>query len=461
MEGQINLGSPSGDKIKEITELDTVSTVVEIGTWNGRGTTRCVMEGMKGKESSEFYTLECNKKEYEIAKSADPGDGRTHFLLGRIVEEEDLDETELLDEGWFNESAWLEQDKVAMREVPNVLDMVPEEIDFLILDGGEFSTRKELQLLKDRSKYIFLDDTVVRKNKANRIDLMLSDEFQMLEDHQNDRNGWSLFVRKQENELLQLNNLAALHDGKHILFCKTDYLDECLPYLHANPRPCVLITGNSDYSITDDIAAAAPDCIVRWFAQNADTTNPKVEGIPIGIENSEECKLPGHGVGWPHAIPKVEALLNYEDREPTKEVYANFSLDTHHSRAAVYDSCKNLGHVTTTVSKTHFEINIRSYENYVNDILDHKMVVCPRGNGVDCHRVWEVLHLNRVPIIKRENAMRYFEDLPIIMLDDWSELQSLETLHQKYDAVKDNSREALNIDYWMEIIKNAIEPRYD
>ena len=125
------------------------------------------------------------------------------------------------------------------------------------------------------------------------------------------------------------------------------------------------------------------------------------------------------------------------------------------SRAAIYDSCKELDYVTTNVSKNHFEINVRSYMAYVDEILDHKMVVCPRGNGIDCHRVWEVLYLNRVPIIKRENAMRYFEGLPIVVLDDWSELKSLDTLQQKYDAVKDNSRELLNIDYWMERIKSV------
>ena len=455
MEGQINLNTPPGDKIKEITELENVSTIVEIGTWNGRGSTRCVLEGMEGKESAEFYTLECNKKEYDVAKSADPGVSNVHFLLGRIIEEQDLDEIDLVDEGWLNETVWLEQDKVAMREVPNVLDTLPSEIDFLILDGGEFSTRKELQLLKERSKYIFLDDTTVRKNKANRVDLKLSDDFITMEDHQDDRNGWSLFVRKRENSFIQLNKFAGIHDGLHTLFCKTDYLGDVLPYLQSNPRPCVLITGNSDISVTDEMVATAPACIVRWFAQNADTTNPKVEGVPLGIENSEECIMAGHGVGWPHAVPKVEALLNYKDREPTKEVYANFSLDTHSSRAAIHDSCKDLDYVTTNVSKNHFEINVRSYTAYVNDILDHKMVVCPRGNGIDCHRVWEVLYLNRVPIIKRENAMRYFKQLPIIILDDWSELQSLETLHQKYDAVKDNSRELLDVNYWMEKIKNV------
>lgn len=457
MEGQINLGTPPGDRIKELAQLDEVKSIVEIGTWNGRGSTRCVLSGIEDKPDCEFYTLECSKKQFEIAKEIDPNQSNVHFLLGKIVEEEDLDNEDLVDEDWINESVWIVDDIDAMREVPNVLEDLPDHIDLLILDGGEFSTRKEFALLKDRSDYIFLDDTACRKNRMNREDLLFSTEFEIVEDHPEDRNGWSLFRRDRGNHLIQLNKLADLHDGKSILFCKTDYIEQIFPLLRARPRPCVLITGNSDFSITDDIAADAPECVVKWFAQNADTTDERVEGIPIGIENTERCSLEGHGVGWVHALPKVEALCSFTDKEPKQEIFANFSLDTHPSRVAVFDICKELDYVTTEVSKHSFEIKTRSYKGYVNNILDHKMTVCPRGNGIDCHRVWEVLYLGRVPIIKREKAMNHFESLPIIFLDDWEELKSLELLQERYNAVKDNSCELLDVEYWLAKVENAAQ----
>tara|TARA_R110002110_G_scaffold50765_1_gene149706 strand:- start:488 stop:751 length:264 start_codon:yes stop_codon:yes gene_type:complete len=84
------------------------------------------------------------------------------------------------------------------------------------------------------------------------------------------------------------------------------------------------------------------------------------------------------------------------------------------------------------------------------------MVVCPRGNGVDCHRVWEVLYLDRVPIIKREKAMNYFEALPIIYLDSWEELGNSDLIAKKYNKVKNNSRKMLNFNSWKEIIQNSL-----
>ena len=85
-----------------------------------------------------------------------------------------------------------------MKEVPNVLDQIPAKIDFLILDGGEFSTTAELDKLIDRSNYIFLDDTIMRKNRENRMRLINSLEFIMLDDYPADRHGWSLFKRYED-----------------------------------------------------------------------------------------------------------------------------------------------------------------------------------------------------------------------------------------------------------------------
>ena len=80
------------------------------------------------------------------------------------------------------------------------------------------------------------------------------------------------------------------------------------------------------------------------------------------------------------------------------------------------------------------------------------MVVCPRGNGIDCHRVWEVLYLGRVPIVKRERAMRYFEELPILFIDDWNHLRNIDFIEDQYLQVKTHQTRMLDIDYWKERI---------
>jgi len=84
----------------------------------------------------------------------------------------------------------------------------------------------------------------------------------------------------------------------------------------------------------------------------------------------------------------------------------------------------------------------------VSDIMDHKMVICPRGNGVDCHRVWEVLYLGRVPVVERSIAMSFFKELPILFVDDWSELHNNDLMHEKYNNIKDNNTRMLDFNWW-------------
>tara|TARA_R110002020_G_scaffold425213_2_gene634660 strand:+ start:27 stop:812 length:786 start_codon:yes stop_codon:yes gene_type:complete len=255
------------------------------------------------------------------------------------------------------------------------------------------------------------------------------------------------------SEIIQLNNFAKLHNGANILFCKTDYLGALFQHIDTWKTPCTLITGNSDYPITDDIVSHAPPCIQKWYAQNSDTTNPKVKGIPLGIENSEDCVLDGHGVGWEHAKEKINLLKSPPEIKTISKIYANFSLSTHVSRKEVQKICESIECVTTNLSANHAEINDRSYHQYVSDILSHEMTVCPRGNGIDCHRVWEVLYLGRVPIVKRENAMRYFEELPILFIDDWSHLRNIDYIENQYQKVKDNNNRMLDMNYWKNIIQ--------
>lgn len=251
--------------------------------------------------------------------------------------------------------------------------------------------------------------------------------------------------------VLQLNKFAFLHDGQTIFFCKTDYLGSLFESLKSRTEECTIITGNSDYEITDEIVGHVPRCVTKWYAQNASATSEIIQGIPIGLENTANCIIQGHGIGWEHAKKKVEILSKPPiNIKPTRKMYANFSLDTHSSRVEVARICSNVHDVTLELSDNHSQINNKSYSDYTSNILDHQMIVCPRGNGIDCHRIWEVLYLNRVPIVKKEKALRFFEELPILFLDSWDQLQDRDYIETQYNLVKNNTSDMLDMGYWNE-----------
>lgn len=253
------------------------------------------------------------------------------------------------------------------------------------------------------------------------------------------------------NDLLQINLFSHLHDGNRFLFCKTDFLSSIFSYISNLTNDVILITGNSDCEINNNIIDQAPKNIKYWFAQNANSNN--IFGIPIGLENSLECKIGGHGYVWPHASPKHDAIFHAKSKNPSKDIYCNFSLSTNPQiRKEVLHHCALNSSITIDICEDHNQINQKKYSDYVDGILDHKMVVCPEGNGIDCHRVWETLLLGRVPIVKKSKVMNHFSDLPILFVDNWNEIQDLDLIKNKYELVKNNSAEKLNFKYWMDFI---------
>ena len=201
MTGQINYESDElGRYIVDICKKPEVHTIVEIGTWNGQGSTRCIVQGLKesDKEDYKVVSLECWLDMYctAVKNNAANLNNKFNIIHGKIADENRLT-------AWFDESiltneqrGWLNEDRERMKQVPNVLPLVPEKIDFLILDGGEFSTYLEWELLKDRFTYCALDDTRELKCTKIREEVYNSDRFEVLVDDTSARNGFMVFKVK-------------------------------------------------------------------------------------------------------------------------------------------------------------------------------------------------------------------------------------------------------------------------
>ena len=210
MSGQVNRGSKFGEYLFNLCTQDDINIVVELGTWNGEGTTKCIMDALINKfaEDAKLYSLESNLQMYKAASQYwekalfqynSAIKERLQLIHGRIVEKEDLMELEYLkkqpdyDSRW---DLWLSQDLKNLDSCPNIVEKIPEKIDLLILDGGEFSTLAEFKILMKRSNYIACDDTRVLKCREIRDMLLKDNNFICLIDELNDRNGFCIFKNK-------------------------------------------------------------------------------------------------------------------------------------------------------------------------------------------------------------------------------------------------------------------------
>jgi hypothetical protein len=196
MQGQINLDDAAGLHIKNICEREDVNTIVEIGTWNGRGSTFCIYESIKNTEK-RLISLETWKEMYDFAFAFYQDKKEVSIINGYISDK--LLDFHSLDDSFFTDYdknlklSWYNEDLKNINNCKNVLDQIPEKIDFLILDGGEYSSWDEYLILKDRSRIIFLDDTrpPTIKNFMAREDLLKTRK--VIVDDVYSRNGYCIF----------------------------------------------------------------------------------------------------------------------------------------------------------------------------------------------------------------------------------------------------------------------------
>jgi hypothetical protein len=213
--GQLNRNTFLGDKIYRLAGIEAFTNFVEIGTWNGQGSTKCFMDALLfRRDDSNIYSLESNHDFHEQAQRywrsvlATPmGKEKLKLIYGRIIEISELLTCDQIPEEISTELPhylrWRDNDTFDYGQSPNVIDLLPRQIDVLLLDGGEFSTYAEFQKLRRRTGVILLDDTKLLKCKKVREELLEDKAWQVIYDLPDERNGSFIACREDYDEHLK------------------------------------------------------------------------------------------------------------------------------------------------------------------------------------------------------------------------------------------------------------------
>ena len=206
--GQINRGTMAGDFIYQISLNENNKIFVEIGSWNGRGSTQCVMSALINRfDDCVMYSLEADRYFYESGRDywkrrlqnySSVIEDRLKLIHGRIIEASEMLPIEEIMKDPLAKPEWPQfyaNDLKNFKTCNNVEHLLPETIDVLILDGGEFTTDIEYQKLKDRSRIIICDDSRTYKCAKIRKELLEDSDFITLIDEQGYRNGFCAFER--------------------------------------------------------------------------------------------------------------------------------------------------------------------------------------------------------------------------------------------------------------------------
>lgn len=229
-----------------------------------------------------------------------------------------------------------------------------------------------------------------------------------------------------------------INDGD-IIYCDTHYILKYKNYLNAK-KNLTIITHNSDHCLYDSdvqkenaINVNELNCFSRWFGQNSYTS--KVIPLPIGFENTRWEKNFGTKTQW---------LENarYQISEPKSLVYLNCNQNTNvNERKNCYEESLRMGIVTIDLPNL-------TYPQYLDKIKEHMFVLSPRGNGLDCHRTWEILMMRRVPILKREGQLEtLYRNMPVLFVDNWSDIYKI-NLKEIFNTLSFDNQEYLEFEFW-------------
>ena len=226
-----------------------------------------------------------------------------------------------------------------------------------------------------------------------------------------------------------------------LIFVKTEQLERFFKKYHPKIRhKYILITHNSVFSIPGKfVSYLLHPKVGAWFGHNVDGyVHPKLHPLPVGFENRQ------YSNGDLTVV--TEARKKWAGCAKTMLLYNNFSINTHPTeRGKVYALFKDKPFCVTSSRKP--------YREYLKDLAEAKFVLCPRGNGLDCHRVWESICMGSIPIVKTSASDSLFQDLPVVIIKDWREVTE-EFLEQKYSEMSQQSYnfDRMNLDYWLKLI---------
>jgi hypothetical protein len=200
--------------------------------------------------------------------------------------------------------------------------------------------------------------------------------------------------------------------------------------------------------------------LLKWFAQNTEIQmHDKIIQLPIGLDYHTISNYPNHnwktdGEGHLHK-DQEEILINLrQEMKPFHErsslIYLNFTTNNDkfgQRKSAFNDIPTQLLYINQTFTK-----RTKNWKNITN----YAFVLSPFGMGMDCHRTWEALCLGSIPIVKAPNFQKMFEDLPVLIVNDWSEItrELLDKTIEKFKII-DFKYEKLTLQHWVKLIANS------
>lgn len=230
-----------------------------------------------------------------------------------------------------------------------------------------------------------------------------------------------------------------------VIYTHADQVFGLFNVLRTKPGRFTVVTAESDHEVTAKDFAARPWNVVEWFGMNATARHPRCHILPLGLAN-QSCQV----------TLKPDFLATTLGREEKSGwLYVNHRVETNPAiRQPVYDFFDNhRGEGWVTIQQP---LPAGVMGTYPADLASHRFICCPPGNGIDTHRMWEALYAGTIPIVLRSPVTEAFSDLPIVMVDSYTEV-TLPFLKKHYEELiqREFSWNKLSLSYWKQQLDSS------
>lgn len=159
--------------------------------------------------------------------------------------------------------------------------------------------------------------------------------------------------------------------------------------------------------------------------------------IKDGTDNCEKYNF-SVGLHYEYSNFNENNKINIQIGKHSNLVFNCFSEHTDNYRRG--NSTINRKIISKNLKKngiTNEIVNSKKYSvlEYYNKLKEHKFVISPEGNGIDCHRHYEAILCGCIPIIEDNYYMRHkYKNTPVLFTKDYSEITT-EYLNSKYNEI--------------------------
>jgi len=246
-------------------------------------------------------------------------------------------------------------------------------------------------------------------------------------------------------------NLESLKDNDSIHVHMNYFENFCYHFLPTISKKFYLFTGDSDTSPNNFHHLVKKinenPFLIFWYGQNLTQCLSKMHHLPIGLDYHT---LSNNQLWWgPTEAPilQEQRILNIINKNHNRQmkIYSTFHFELNRGdRNEAYSEIPKelIDYEQNKVSR------VETWENQSK----YFFVASPFGNGLDCHRTWEALIMGCIPIIKSSGLDNLFENLPVLLVNKWSDIniKLLEETVKKFEKYRPfHQNKKLQLKYWV------------